>query len=51
MIWEFHLNWEVLDKIKERAKTDVKTIVLAEGEDIRTIEAADIILPKELQTL
>lgn len=40
-----------LDKIKERAKTDVKTIVLAEGEDIRTIEAADIILREGIANL
>lgn len=35
---------EFIDKMKERAKADVKTIVLAEGEDIRTIEAADTVL-------
>ena len=33
-----------LDRIKERAKQDKKTIVLAEGEDIRTVKAADMIL-------
>ncbi len=33
-----------LDRIKERAIADKKTIVLAEGEEIRTIEAADKIL-------
>ncbi len=33
-----------LDRIKERAKPDKKTIVLAEGEDIRTVKAADMIL-------
>lgn len=32
------------DKLKERAKVDLKTIVLAEGEDIRTLEAADMVL-------
>lgn len=32
------------DKLKERAKADLKTIVLAEGEDIRTLEAADTVL-------
>ncbi len=33
-----------LDRIKERAKQDKKTIVLAEGEEIRTVKAADMIL-------
>lgn len=33
-----------LERIKERAKNDKKTIVLAEGEELRTIKAADIIL-------
>ena len=33
-----------LDRIKERAKQDKKTIVLAEGEDIRTVQAAAQIL-------
>jgi len=33
-----------LEKIKERAGRQKKVIVLAEGEDIRTIKAADIIL-------
>ena len=33
-----------LDRIIERAKTDKKTIVLAEGEEIRTIAAASVIL-------
>lgn len=33
-----------LDRIKERAKADKKTIVLAEGEEKRTVEAADKIL-------
>ncbi len=32
------------DKLKQRAKCDVKTIVLAEGEDMRTVEAAAIVL-------
>ncbi len=35
-----------LDRIIERAKTDKKTIVLAEGEDIRTIRAASMVLEK-----
>ena len=33
-----------LERIKERAKMDKKTIVLAEGEELRTVQAADIIL-------
>ena len=33
-----------IEKIKERAKQDKKTIVLAEGEEMRTIVAADKIL-------
>lgn len=32
------------DKLKMRAKQDIKTIVLAEGEDIRTLEAAQTVL-------
>ncbi len=35
---------EFIDKLKQRAKADIKTIVLAEGEDIRTLEAADMVL-------
>ena len=31
-----------IDKLKTRAKADKKTIVLAEGEDIRTVKAAEI---------
>ena len=33
-----------MDKIKETAKADKKTIVLAEGEEKRTIDAAAQIL-------
>lgn len=32
------------EKLKERARQNLKTIVLAEGEDIRTLEAADTVL-------
>ena len=32
------------DSLKARAKADMKTIVLAEGEDIRTVEAASMVL-------
>lgn len=40
-----------LDRIKERAKQDVKTIVLAEGEDKRTVEAADMILKEGIANI
>lgn len=33
-----------IETLKERAKQDVKTIVLAEGEELRTIKAAEIAL-------
>lgn len=33
-----------IEKIKMRAKTDVKTIILPEAEDIRVVEAASIVL-------
>lgn len=32
------------DKLKARARQDMKTIVLAEGEEIRTLEAAQLVL-------
>ncbi|MDR0406295.1 MAG: phosphate acetyltransferase [Clostridiales bacterium] len=40
-----------LERIKERARAQVKTIVLAEGEEIRTIQAADIILREGIANL
>lgn len=40
-----------LDRIKERAKLEKKTIVLAEGEEIRTVKAADIILKEGIADL
>ncbi|NLB82591.1 MAG: phosphate acetyltransferase [Clostridiaceae bacterium] len=40
-----------LDKIKQRAKQQMKTIVLAEGEDIRTIVAADSLLCEGIANL
>lgn len=40
-----------LEKIKERARQQKKVIVLAEGEDIRTIKAADIILREGIADL
>ncbi len=35
---------DFITKIKEKAKSDKKTIVLAEGEELRTVQAADKIL-------
>ena len=32
-----------IEKIKEKAKSNIKTIVLPEGEEIRTLKAAEII--------
>ena len=32
-----------IDQLKERAKKDIKTIVLAEGEEIRTLKAAEMV--------
>jgi len=40
-----------LERIKERAKEQKKTIVLAEGEEIRTIKAADMILREGISDL
>ncbi|MDD6308694.1 MAG: phosphate acetyltransferase [Clostridia bacterium] len=40
-----------LDRIIERAKSDKKTIVLAEGSDIRTIRAASIALSKGIANI
>ena len=40
-----------LDRVIERAKTDKKTIVLAEGEDIRTIRAAAQVLEKGIANI
>lgn len=39
---QFHMKF--IEKLKERAKKEVKTIVLPETEDIRTIEAAHKVL-------
>jgi len=33
-----------IEEIKNRARKDIKTIALPEANDIRTLEAADIIL-------
>lgn len=35
---------QFIDKLKERAKKDMKTIVLAEGEELRTVKAAETVL-------
>ena len=40
-----------LETIKERAKADQKTIVLAEGEEIRTVKAADMILKEGIASI
>ncbi len=40
-----------LDRIKERAKQDKKTIVLAEGEDLRTVQAAEMILKEGIANI
>ena len=40
-----------LDRIKERAMSDKKTIVLAEGEEIRTIEAAEKVLKEGIANI
>ncbi|MBO7208667.1 MAG: phosphate acetyltransferase [Clostridia bacterium] len=40
-----------LERIKERAKEQKKTIVLAEGEEIRTVQAAHIILNEKIADL
>lgn len=40
-----------LESIKERARSDKKTIVLPEAADIRTLEAADVILKEGLANI
>ena len=40
-----------LDRTIERAKQDKKTIVLAEGGDIRTIRAAAMVLAQEIANI
>ena len=40
-----------IDVIKERAKSNIKTIVLPETEDMRTLEAADKILKEGIAKL
>ena len=39
-----------IEQLKERAKKDIKTIVLAEGEEIRTLKAAEMV-KKEFPSL
>ncbi len=38
-----------IEKIKERAKSDIKTIVLPEAEDIRTLKATEVALKKNIK--
>ena len=40
-----------IDKIKERAKNDIKTIVLPESMDRRVMEAASKILNEEIANI
>lgn len=37
-----------IDKIKDRARNDIKTIVLPEAEDIRILEAARYCLKRKI---
>ena len=39
---------KLIERIKEKAKSDIKTIVLPEGEEVRTIEAAAIVSAEKL---
>ena len=41
----------LIDKIKEKAKSDLKTVVLPEGEEERTIKAASVIAEQKLAKL
>ena len=36
-----------IEKIKERAKSDIKTILLPEAEDIRILKAAEKVLKEK----
>mgnify|MGYP001047903949 FL=1 len=40
-----------IEQLKERAKKDIKTIVLAEGEEIRTLKAAEMVKKRTMQRL
>lgn len=40
-----------IDSIKERAKSDIKTIVLPESMDRRTFEAAEVVLKEGIANL
>lgn len=42
---------EFIEKIKERAKSDIKTIVLPESMDRRTFEAAEVVLRENIADL
>ena len=50
-MWEGGNEMSFLERIKERAKEQKKTIVLAEGEEIRTVKAAHIILSEKIADL
>ena len=40
-----------IDSIKERAKSNLKTIILPEGEDIRVLQAAEIVLKENISNI
>ena len=40
-----------IDNIKQRAKSDVKTIILPEAEDLRVLEAASIVLKEDFANI
>ncbi len=40
-----------IEEIKKRAKMDIKTIVLPEANDIRTLEATEIILKENFANI
>lgn len=40
-----------IEKIKQRAKEDIKTIVLPESEDVRVLEGAQIVLKEEFANI
>ena len=42
---------EFLDKIYCQAKSNKKTIVMAEGEDVRTLEAAEKVIEKDVANI
>ena len=40
-----------IEEIKQRAKQDIKTIILPEAQDIRTLKATEQVLKKDMQKL